>query len=116
MCTYFDNFQLVAFEIRTVDRLENGTDADRMQNEIVVVALKEITLIFLVWFLSSLNDSHTSYFDDLRFDWMAKKSFWNKLARFETTSTLPNQKKTLFICLDFMCGHECSCEFPHKTN
>lgn len=47
--TYFDNFQWVAFEIRTMDRRDqNEMVVDQTQNGIVVVALKEITLIFLV--------------------------------------------------------------------
>lgn len=46
--TYFDNFQWVAFGIRTAGRRENGTGVGQMQNGIVVVALKEITLKFLV--------------------------------------------------------------------
>lgn len=42
--TYFDNFQSAAFESPTMDRLENGTDADQMQSGIAVAALKETTL------------------------------------------------------------------------
>lgn len=42
--TYFDNFQSVAFENPTADRLENGTDADQTQSGIAAVALKETAL------------------------------------------------------------------------
>lgn len=46
--TYFDNFQWVAFGIQTTGRRENGRDVGQMQNGIAAVALKEITLKFLV--------------------------------------------------------------------
>lgn len=42
--TYFDNFQLAAFENQIMDRLENETVVGQKQNGIVVVALKVITL------------------------------------------------------------------------
>lgn len=42
--THFGNFQLAAYEIRIVDRQENGMDVVQRQNEIVVVVLEVITL------------------------------------------------------------------------
>lgn len=48
-CTYFDNFQLVAYGIQKVDQRESETAVDQKQNEIAVVVLEEITLNALMF-------------------------------------------------------------------
>lgn len=43
--TYFDSFQLEAFEIQTMDQQENEMVVGQRQNEIVAVVLEVITLL-----------------------------------------------------------------------
>lgn len=43
--TYFDSFQLEAFEIQTMDRQESEMVVGQRQNEIVAVVLEVITLL-----------------------------------------------------------------------
>lgn len=44
-CTYFDSYQLAAFEIQIADRQENEMVVGRRQNEIVAAALEVIALL-----------------------------------------------------------------------